>query len=146
MCLLYYPESRLHRPSACQRHICVYVHPNIYFCFSNSCTKTQRGTVAGWPKAIGYSSDFLISLLYLSDYLPAKASFWNCFEYLSCMVSWPVGCHLGGNIGTTIWLRVKTISRVWTLRIRQYGCRYNVSHAVSDIYRNPIRNMKITVH
>jgi len=54
MCLLYYPGPRLHRPSACQRHMCVYVHPNINFCFSNSCTKAQRGTVAGWPKAIGY--------------------------------------------------------------------------------------------
>ena len=34
MCLLYYPEPRLHRPSACQRLMCVYVHPHIYFCFS----------------------------------------------------------------------------------------------------------------
>jgi len=34
MCLLYYSEPRLHRPSACQHHMCVYVHPNIYFCFS----------------------------------------------------------------------------------------------------------------
>ena len=44
MCLLYYPEPRLHRPSACQRHMCVCVLPNIYFCFSNSCTITQQET------------------------------------------------------------------------------------------------------
>ena len=34
--------------------MCVYTHPNIYFCFSHS--GTSDGTVAGRPKAIGYIS------------------------------------------------------------------------------------------
>jgi len=34
-CVFYTIQNpRLNRPSSCQRHMCAYVHPNIYFCFS----------------------------------------------------------------------------------------------------------------